>query len=172
VTHKSCEQIRDLLVDDADGALSGQDSQAVAEHLAGCAPCRELRRGLERSLHLARLIWLDNLEAAPTVSVRGRLVRRLPWVASAAAILIITGVFLLQPVPGPAQPDHAYARAERQVIGAATAARLLAATQILAQCEGTESIVEEQYRYILRHYADTPAAAMLRNSNSFRRGSL
>jgi ferric-dicitrate binding protein FerR (iron transport regulator) len=167
VTNRSCEQVQDLLVDYADGELSEQDSQAATEHLAECPTCREIVRGLERSLHLAEAIWLDNLEAAKTASAHQRVVRLLPWAAVAAAILIVAGTFLLNSVRRPAEPE--YARIERQVASVATAARLLAATQILATCEGTESIVKEQYHYILNNYADTPAAATLRNGNHFRR---
>jgi hypothetical protein len=52
---------------------------------------------------------------------------------------------------------------EQQVVRAGIAAELLAATRIVAQCEGTESIVEQQYRYILREYAETPAAESVRS---------
>jgi predicted anti-sigma-YlaC factor YlaD len=169
VTKKSCEDFKDMLVDYADGELSECDSQAVAEHLAECPACRNVARALERSLRLAKAIWLDNLETAKTASVRRRVVRLLPWAAIAAAILIAAGTLILNSLHRPA--DIEYGRIERQVTSVATAARLLAATQILAPCEGTESIVEEQYRYILDNYADTPAAAMLRNSNHFRRDS-
>lgn len=169
MTDRSCEQFRDMLVDYADGELSAQDSQAVAEHLAQCPVCREIVGGLKRSLHLAKAIWQDNLEAPKTTSVRRRVVRLLPWAAIAATILIAAGTLILNSVHRPAELE--YAGIERQVTGVATAARLLAATQILAQCEGTESIVQEQYRYILHNYADTPAAATLRNSNLIRRDS-
>jgi predicted anti-sigma-YlaC factor YlaD len=158
-----------MLVDYADGELPEQDSQRVAEHLAECPACREIVRNLERSLQLANAIWLDNLEAAKTTSVRRRVVRLLPWATVAATILIAAGTLIVNSVHGPAEPGLGYARIERQVTSVATAARLLAATQLLAQCEGTESIVEEQYRYILSNYADTPAAATLRNGNHFRR---
>ncbi len=170
MTKKSCEEIRGMLVDYADGELSEQDSQAVAEHLAECPACREVIRCLERSLHLAKAIWLDDLEAARTTSARRVAVRLLPWAAVAAAILIVAGTLVLNSIHRP--PELEYARIERQVAGVAAAARLLAATQILAQCEDTESIVQEQYRYILDNYADTPAAATLRNGNYLRRNPL
>jgi hypothetical protein len=50
------------------------------------------------------------------------------------------------------------------------AAELLAATRIVAQCEGTESIVQQQYRYILREYADTPAAASIKANPNLKLG--
>lgn len=169
MTNRSCEEIRDMLVDYADGELPAPDSQAVAEHLAGCPACRDVVAGLKRSLDLAKAIWLDNLEAPEAASAHRRVVRLLPWAAVAAAILIVAGVLIVNSLRRPAELD--YARIDRQVANVATAARLLAATQILAQCEGTESLVQEQCRYILDHYADTPAAATLRTGSLFRRVS-
>jgi len=169
VTNRSCEEIQDMLVDYADGELSTQEAQAVTKHLAECPACREIVKGLERSLHLAKVVWLDNLEAARRTSAHHRVIRLLPWAAIAAAILIVTGTLILYSIHRPTELE--YAGIERQVASVATAARLLAATQLLAQCEGTESIVEAQRRYILDNYADTPAAATLRSSNPFRRDS-
>ena len=169
MTDRSCEQLRDMLVDYADGELSTQDAQAVAEHLADCPACRETVEALERSLGLARVIWLDNLETVGTASAHRHVIRWWHCTAVAAAILIVTGALVLNSLRRPAEPE--YARIERQVADVAAATRLLAATQILAQCEGTQSIVEEQRRYILASYADTPAAATLRNDGLFRRDS-
>ena len=59
-----CEKTRDRLVDYMDGELPENESRAVAEHLSACTQCREIMRGLERSLHLTRAIWLDNLEGS------------------------------------------------------------------------------------------------------------
>ncbi len=169
MTNKSCEQIRDMLVDYADEGLSAPDSQVVAEHLAACPACRQIVQGLERSLHLAKAIWLDNVAAARSTSVRRCVIRLLPWAAVAAAILIAAGTLILHSMHRSA--ELRYAGIERQVTSVAAAARLLAATQLLAQSEGTESIVEVQRRYILDNYADTPAAATLKNANHFRRDS-
>jgi hypothetical protein len=52
------------------------------------------------------------------------------------------------------------------------AAELLAATRLVAQCEGTESIVERQYRYILREYADTPAAKSIEANRDPKLGGM
>lgn len=172
MTERSCKEIGDLLVDYADDELSEQDSQAVTKHLTECPACREIVKGLERSLHLARVIWLDNLEAPRTTPVHRYVTGWWRYAAAAAVFLMIAGATIFTSIHRSARPDAAYARIEQHVTSVATAARLLAATQILAQCEGTESIVQEQCRYILRNYADTPAAAMLRNSNHFRRDSL
>lgn len=164
MTDKSCEEIRDLLVDYADGELSSRDSQAVAEHLAGCPACRQIVKGLERSLDLAKAIWLDNLEASGSDAAVSRpVIHRLRWPAVAAAILLAVGGTLLLCTLHKSPPATVtYAQIEQQVTRAAAAAKLLAATQILAKCEGTESIVEQQARYILSHYGDTAAASELK----------
>jgi anti-sigma factor RsiW len=156
---KSCEEIRDLLVDYVDGELPPHDSQAVHDHLAECPACRQRVEALERSLQLAKAIWQDNL----TLSSR-HMARRLSYAAIAAGILIVAGVLMLAVGHKAAEPD-AVAAVERQIAQADTAARLLAATRIIARCEGTQSIVERQCRYILSHYADTPAAAKLRTTD-------
>jgi anti-sigma factor RsiW len=156
-----------MLVDYADGELPGHDLQAVTAHLAECPACREIVRGLERSLHLAKAIWSVNLEGreanqAGTVA-KGPVIHWLRRAAVAAAVLVATGgALLLSTLRQPSQPALTYAQIEQRVTRAAAAARLLTATQILARCEGTESIVEQQSRYILSRYPDTPAASELR----------
>jgi anti-sigma factor RsiW len=174
MTRPSCEDIRDMLVDYADGALSEHEAQTVADHLADCPICRTTAEALTRSLDLAQAIWRDNLESAtPLASAGGTARRAFPrgrYLAVAAALLITAGGTLLvstfrsAPPPAPTPQE-----VEQYATRAGAAAQLLAATQLLAKCEGTESLVQEQYRYILTDYADTPAAAALRNSNYFRR---
>ncbi len=167
---KPCERIRDELVDYLDGELPENESRAVAEHLSACTPCREMAGSLERSLHLARAIWLDNLEGSRTepagVPVRRPAIRWLRHAAIAASILIAVGaVLILSPTWKLQGRAPTYDEIERQVERTAAAARLLTATRILATCEGTESIVQQQYRYILSNYADTPVAVRLRTAN-------
>lgn len=177
MTNRPCEEIRDLLVDYADGELSERDSQEVTEHLAECPACRQIVKSLERSLHLAKAIWLDNLEGDKAggagLVMRRPIIRRLRWPAVAAAVLVAAGGALLLYTLHKSPPATAtYAQIEQQVTRAATAARLLAATQILAKCEGTESIVERQCRYILSNYADTPVAAALKARNDLSIGEI
>jgi anti-sigma factor RsiW len=171
VTKKSCEEIPDLLVDYADGELSEPDSREVAEHLTECAGCRRLLKSLERSLGLARTIWLDNLEAGqlgdsgmvPYKPAVGWLRRA----AVAAVILVGAGSALLWCMRAKSPPPAVtYAQIEQRVTQTAAAAKLLAATQLLAKCEGMESIVEQQAQYILSHYPDTPAASELKATMS------
>ena len=170
-----CEKTRDRLVDYMDGELPENESRAVAEHLSACTQCREIMRGLERSLHLTRAIWLDNLEGSEAkpagVPVRRPAVRWLRHAAIAASILIAIGGALILSSPWRSQERApTYAEIEQQVSRAAAAARLLTATRILATCEGTESIVQQQYHYILSNYADTPVAARLGTANHLNLG--
>jgi hypothetical protein len=72
----------------------------------------------------------------------------------------------------PQPPALTFEEVQRQVARAGTAAQLLAATRIVARCEGTESIVEQQYRYILREYADTPAAESIKAGHNLKLGGI
>jgi hypothetical protein len=91
----------------------------------------------------------------------------------AAGILLAMGssffVFIHQ---ASRQPPLTFEEVQRQVARAGTAAQLLAATRIVAQCEGTESIVEQQYRYILHEYADTPAAESIKANQNLKLGGM
>ena len=100
--------------------------------------------------------------------------RRLLYaLAAAAGILLVTGSsFFAFFHPAPRQPPVTFEEVQRQIARAGTAAQLLAATQIVAQCEGTESIVQQQYRYILREYADTPAAESIKADQNLKLGGM
>jgi anti-sigma factor RsiW len=90
--------------------------------------------------------------------------RRALYALAVAASILFATVLLVRPVlrQGPGDPTVAAERIEREVARAGMAAQLLAATQMLARCEGTEAIVERQYQYILREYADTPVGKTIR----------
>jgi anti-sigma factor RsiW len=175
MTRPSCEDIRDMLVDYTDGALSERETQAVADHLADCPTCRTTAAALTRSLGLAQAIWRDNLESVtPLAGAGGPAPRALPrgrYLAVAAALLITTGgTFLLSTFRSTPPPPVTLQEVEQYADRAGAAAQLLAATQLLAKCEGTDSIVARQCRYILDNYADTPAAAALRTANPLKFG--
>jgi anti-sigma factor RsiW len=52
----TCHELDERLDDWVDGALAGAEAQAVASHLAGCAPCREREQQLRQLLaHAAAL---------------------------------------------------------------------------------------------------------------------
>lgn len=160
-----CKEFADRIVDYVDGELPETEAQAVAQHLVACEPCRRTAEALDRSLGLAKALWSDNLgnKGASTRSASSPRFHRIRVYAVAASVLIAASVVLLtvanrRPRPSAIRIEDV----ERQVAKAGAAAELLAATQILAQCEGTESIVQEQYRYILAEYAGTPAAESIR----------
>ncbi len=163
--NRPCEQFADRIVDYVDGELPEAEAQAVAQHLAACEPCRRTTEALNRSLGLANILWADNLgEGASTASlVPERRSHPIRFYAVAASMLVAASILMVT------MTDHRPRRSsidldevERQVVRAGMAAELLTATRIVAQCEGTESIVERQYRYILREYADTAAAKAIR----------
>jgi hypothetical protein len=60
---------------------------------------------------------------------------------------------LVMPILSNARKQDRYGGAVKA--GARAGSGNAAATQMLARCEGTEPIVEQQYRYILQEYADT-----------------
>ena len=156
--------IQDKLVDYADGVLQAEETREIAEHLDTCAVCRETVTNLRRSLALTQAIWSDNLEAVGD-RVKRTKTARAPWFryAAAAGILIAAGTLLFTASHHPrGEETFTFDQIQQQIEHTATAARLLAATNLIAQCEGTESIVAKQYRHILTHYGDTPAAATLR----------
>ncbi len=162
-----CKKFADRIVDYVDGELPQGETQAVARHLAACEPCRRTADALKRSLGLAKVLWDDNLteKASPPVLKR----HRIQIYAVAASVLIATSVLAFVVANRHSRSSIRFEDIEQQVADAGSAAELLAATQILARCEGTESIVEEQCRYILSNYPGTPAATTLLNNNPFRR---
>lgn len=161
-----CKEFADRIVDYVDGELPQDEARVVADHLTACESCRRAVESLNRSLGLAKVLWSDNLGDRQAVPWRES---RHIWHYAVAAAILIAASILVATISNhrPQKPLIAFEDVEQQIVRAGAAAELLAATQILARCEGTESIVEEQRRYILSNYADTPAAAMLANNNPF-----
>ncbi len=194
----TCEELSDKIVDYVDGELPAEEAQIVARHLSECPRCRQIANDLERSLGLAKVIWQDNLADAAAVhndvgaTPRGcprtmgrhgglplryttKLPRRTSFyvLAVAASVLLAVGLFMTPLVhQGPANPIVTAEQVEQHVARVGRAAQLLAATRIVAQCEGTESLVEQQYRYILSEYADTPAAERIKVSYDLKLGGM
>ncbi|MCX5643411.1 MAG: zf-HC2 domain-containing protein [Phycisphaerae bacterium] len=175
MTMTPCKEFADRIVDYVDGELPADEAQVVGRHLGECDRCRRTAEALQRSLGLAKVIWLDNL-AEPAAAAPARRVQKLHRrsfyvLAIAASILLATGVLLI-PVSRRDSGDRPITaeQIERQVARVGIAAELLAATRIVAQCEGTESIVQQQYRYILREYADTPAAESIKANHDLKLG--
>jgi anti-sigma factor RsiW len=164
-----CQEFADKIVDYVDDELPENEAEVVARHLAECERCCQAATALQRSLGLAKAIWSDNLGDPEAVPARRS--RRIRFYAVAASIVITASVLvsILSDRPG-RQPSINPEDMERQVTRAGMAAELLAATRIVAQCEGTESVVQRQYSYILREYADTPAAETIRANYGLKLG--
>jgi anti-sigma factor RsiW len=164
---ESCEQIDKLLVDYADGELSPSESSRVAEHLSKCERCRVTLKALRRSLELAGVVWADGLkETRGAGAPQTRAPRRFKWrryAAIAAGILVVAGISIFWRTPTrPQQAEPTLAEIEREIEESGRAARLLAATELLAECPDTQKFVKNQYCYIVQMYPRTPAAAQAR----------
>lgn len=169
----SCKEYIERIVDYVDGELPEDEAQRVAQHLAGCERCRQTAQALERSLGLAKVIWSDNLGDGESGAqpAPARRFRRVRFYAVAASILIAASTLMLTlPRRHSPQPSIPFEEVEGRIARAGAAAELLAATQILARCEGTEAIVERQYQFILQGYAGTPAAESIRAQYGSRLG--
>jgi hypothetical protein len=164
---KSCEKIEEILVDYADGHLSPGDSSKVAKHLEKCENCRKILNALQKSFELTGIIWEDGL--AETKEIRflipGKM-RNIPWTkyvaAAAGIILLLTTSILWRALIRPQEKEINFADIERRITEAGNAARLLAATELLTELPDTQSIVKEQYRYIVETYPETSAAKKAR----------
>jgi len=160
----SCKEIERMLVDYADGRLSAGKSSKVAAHLAKCEDCRMTLEALQRSLELASVIWEDGLAETEAIripvpkKVRKFLLTRYAAVAASILIVLVSSIvwrtFLM-----PAKKEPAFAEIERRISESGSAARLLAAADLLAEYPDTENIIKRQYRYIVETYPQTPAAA-------------
>jgi anti-sigma factor RsiW len=159
---KSCKDIAEILIDYADGLLAPGQSERVAEHLTGCTACRELLKNLQKSLELAEVIWDDNAAeiekiAAPKVPAPPRRTW-LRYVAAAASIVVIGAICLTQLAKEPpVEPPLTFEEIERKISDAASAARLLATAELLAQHEDFKDLVQQQYRYIIERHSESPS---------------
>lgn len=159
--NRPCEEFADRIVDYVDGELPEAEAQVVARHLAVCEPCRRTVGALNQSLRLAKTIWADNLGDVQTVPAKK--FHPIRFYAVAASVLVAVSILVL--TVSDRHPERSSIHVEElewQVARAGAAAELLAATQILARCEGAEVLVERQYQFILREYAGTPAAESIR----------
>jgi anti-sigma factor RsiW len=160
---KSCREIEQMLVDYADGQLSPDDSKKVTEHLSQCERCRKVLDALQKSLELANVIWKDGLEETENIRIStSRKVRKFYWLrhaAIAASILfLITASVVWRALVKPEETEVTFAEIERRITESASAARLLAATELLAGYPDVQPIVDQQYRYIVETYPKTTAA--------------
>lgn len=160
----SCKEIEQMLVDYTDGRLSPGESSKLSTHLTRCEDCRRMLEALQRSLKLADIIWEDGLSETEVIRVPiPKKVRKIHWpvyAAVAAGILFVVAISgIWRALVGPTEKEPTFAEIERKINESASAARLLAAADLLAKYPDVESIVKQQYRYIVETYPQTPAAA-------------
>lgn len=165
---KSCEDIIEMLVDYADGQLSPSESNKVAEHLAECEHCQRILDGLQRSLELAEVIWEDGL--AETKEIRAPIhgkVRKIRWpryaAIAAGILLVVTTSIVWRMLMRPAKKELSFAEIEQKITDSGSAARLLAAAELLAEYTDDEAFVKQQYRHIIEVYPKTTAADKARS---------
>ena len=161
---KSCEDIADMLVDYSDGRLSPGESSEVAAHLAKCEDCRRSLEALQRSLELAGVIWEDQLAEIEAVRIQiPEKVRKFRWrgyAAIAAGILLVVAISgVWRALVEPTEKEPTFAEIESRVTESYSAARLLAAADLLAKYPDTEAIAKRQYHYVVQKYPQTLAAA-------------
>jgi len=160
---KSCEEIREMLVDYADGRLSPSGANRVAAHLAKCEHCQRILEALQRSLELAEVVWEDGLAEAKEIRapIHGK-VRKIRWpryaAVAASILLVLTTSIVWRGLVKPTRKEVSFADIERRITESANAARLLAAAELLAEYSDNEAIVKEQYRYIVDTYPQTSEA--------------
>ena len=164
----SCKEIERMLVDYADGDLPPGESSKVREHLAQCEDCHSMLEALQRSLRLADVIWQDGLAETEAIGVPIRPgARKIRWpryAAIAATIVFVVGsLSIRRALMKPTEPKLTFAEIERKITESASAARLLAAAELLAGQPYAEDLANSQYRYIVDRYPRTEAAARVRS---------
>ena len=173
-----CREMEESLVDYADGALPPEESRRVAEHIERCDACRRTVEALRESIRIAGAVWQDTLQDIEPVcsdaarrfskecALAGTLQTRVwswRYAAIAASILLVIGGTLLWSVRSRrASAPPTLAEMERQISESATAARLLAATEVMKDQARELDVSEAQYRHILEYYPNTDAAAQVR----------
>lgn len=165
---RSCEDIREMLVDYADGRLLPSEANRVAEHLSKCEHCQKMLVALQNSLELAEVIWEEGL--AETKEIRAPIhgkVRKIRWpryaAVAAGILLVVTTSVLWRTLVRPARKEISFAEIERKINESGSAARLLAAAELLAKYTDDEAFVKRQYRHIIEIYPKTTAADKARS---------
>jgi anti-sigma factor RsiW len=158
-----CEGIKQMLVDYVDGELSPIDSNKVAKHLAKCANCRKFHDAIQKTLKLANIIWTDSLSETENIRIPVTKTRKSRWpryAAIAASILLVaTASVVWHTLTKPKAPELTFAEIERKITESGSAARLLAAVDLLSENPEAETIVKQQYEHIIEIYPETTAAA-------------
>lgn len=160
---KSCKDIEQILVDYADEQLSQNDSDKVAEHLAKCEECQKLLTALQQSLELAGVIWADGLSDSENIRIKAIKTRKIRWsryaVIAASILLVTTASVVWHTFTRPKTSELTFAEIERKITESGSAARLLAAAELLSDNPEAETIVKQQYLHIVETYPETTAAS-------------
>lgn len=167
----TCQVVsKERLVAYADGDLSPNEAERIAEHIATCPDCQVVTEALERSLQVTQAIWQTGQAQWPEThsfdEVRANRRSFMKVIAVAASILLVlaSGVlWRLLSKPG----DHTHmisdevkiAELRLKIADSSDAAQLLAAAELLSKYPEVESRVKQRYRYIVETYPETIAAA-------------
>lgn len=166
MNEQTCESVRELLVDYADGELPAESARPVADHLAACPSCRRELAALRQSLALAREVWSESaVDPAVVLAFRPRRRMRALAAAVAACILLAVGAPVVwrsldRGGQAPDRPPVAALSSEqlqRLIHREDMSARIAASARILSLQPGGEEAAEEAYRYLARAYPDTAA---------------
>jgi predicted anti-sigma-YlaC factor YlaD len=144
------------------------EANRVAEHLTKCEHCQRILEALQSSLELAEVVWEDGL--AETKEIRAPIhgkVRKIRWpryaAIAAGILLVVTTSIVWRASVKPAKKEISFAEIEQKITEAGSAARLLAAAELLAEYTDDEAFVKQQYRHIIEIYPKTTAAAKARS---------
>jgi anti-sigma factor RsiW len=164
---------KEELVAYADGDLSANRSEGIAEHIANCQNCRSMAESLQRSLQVTQAIWRTSEAQWPKTIPLKRL-KSGKWsfrkmAAVAAGILLVLGAgavwrMLSRPTEraGISREQALAVGIKRNIADSGDAARLLAAAELLSKYPEAEKDVKQRYQHIVEKYPETAAAAKAR----------
>ena len=159
----SCKDIERMLVDYADNQLSQSDLSKVAQHVAKCEKCRKVLYALQKSLELTDIIWADSLADMENIRIKAIKTRKIRWSRyagiAASILLVITASVVWHTLTRPKVSELTFAEIEHEISESGSAARLLAAAELLSDNPNAQTIVKQQYQYIVETYPGTTAAA-------------
>jgi len=180
----NCKEAEGLLVDFADDDLSARETLLVKTHLAECADCRRKVEALKKTLNLTSVIWDDiscdnELLQIPSLKPSEKKYNVFVRAAIAAGFIIAAGLIAIaynssqqdgNVLSGPGQKIVTASPAsstretleeiKRQLDDCSSAARLLAAADLLNKRTSLKETALRQYEYIVEMYPDTAAAGV------------
>jgi hypothetical protein len=184
MTEETCNRVANLLVEYADGELSGADADRVAAHLAECPGCQAELRLLQRSLELAQTIWQGTVpifpqgkwDCPPPNKLGRRRIQVAIGVAACLALLAAAATPWLftsgesdsqvtDRAENTTEPEPQQIKApqpvedfdiETFIARAGRRARLAASAELLATQPGLKEYKEQAERYLAEAYNGTP----------------